>query len=39
MIKLQIADSSVDRCQDGDARMGFHIFILRYVFGMPVSLF
>ena len=24
-IRLQIADSSVDHCQDRDARMGFHI--------------
>ena len=39
MKRLQIADSSVDRCQDEDASMGFHVCILRYVFGMPVSLF
>ena len=36
-IRLQIADSSVDHCQDRDARMGFHI--VGYVFGIPVSLF
>ena len=38
-IRLQIADRSVDRCQGQDARMGFHICIVGYVFGIPVSLF
>ena len=38
-IMIQIADSSLDHCQDRDARMGFHICIVGYVFGIPVSLF
>ena len=38
-IRLQIADSSVDHCQDRDPRMGFHIGIFIYVFGIPLSLF
>ena len=37
-IRLQLADRSVDRCHQQDARMGFHICIVGYVFGIPVSL-
>ena len=37
-LKLQIADRLVDLCHQQDARMNFHICIVRYVFGMPALL-
>ena len=37
-IRLQIADPSVDRCNQWDTRMVFRICIVGYVFGVPVSL-
>ena len=37
-IRLQIVDSTVDCCQETDARLGIYTCIVGYVFEIPVSL-
>ena len=38
MIRLQITDRSVNRCDQQDGRMSFHICVVGYVLEIPASL-